>query len=45
MFAIDHAKRFNDTFGHEAGDAVLAEFGWLLRASSRSEDIACRYGG
>ncbi len=45
MLDIDHFKRFNDTFGHEAGDAVLAEFGRLLKSRSRGEDIACRYGG
>jgi diguanylate cyclase (GGDEF)-like protein len=45
MLDIDHFKRFNDTFGHEAGDTVLREFGSLLRSSFRGEDVACRYGG
>jgi diguanylate cyclase (GGDEF)-like protein/PAS domain S-box-containing protein len=45
MLDIDHFKVFNDTFGHEAGDAVLREFGRFLGASLRGEDIACRYGG
>ncbi len=45
MMDIDHFKRFNDTFGHEAGDMLLAEFGNTLRRFSRDEDIACRYGG
>ncbi len=45
MFDIDHFKTFNDTYGHEAGDAVLREVGELLKHSSRGEDIACRYGG
>jgi len=42
---IDHFKRFNDTFGHDAGDALLCEFGKLLKQHTRREDIACRYGG
>lgn len=45
MMDIDHFKKFNDTFGHEAGDLLLAQFANLLKKSSRSEDIACRYGG
>jgi diguanylate cyclase (GGDEF)-like protein len=45
MIDIDHFKRFNDTYGHEAGDALLREFGTLVRAQTRREDIACRYGG
>jgi diguanylate cyclase (GGDEF)-like protein/PAS domain S-box-containing protein len=45
MLDIDHFKVFNDTFGHEAGDAVLREFGRFLGSNLRGEDIACRYGG
>jgi diguanylate cyclase (GGDEF)-like protein len=45
MFDLDHFKKFNDTFGHAAGDIVLRETGAFLRASVRAEDIACRYGG
>ncbi len=45
MIDIDHFKRFNDTFGHEAGDLLLAKFAGLLKAHVRNEDIACRYGG
>lgn len=45
VFDVDHFKRFNDTFGHEAGDLVLKEFGPLVREHHRHEDIACRYGG
>jgi diguanylate cyclase (GGDEF)-like protein len=42
---VDHFKRFNDTFGHDAGDHLLREVGQLLRSSVRQSDVACRYGG
>jgi diguanylate cyclase (GGDEF)-like protein/PAS domain S-box-containing protein len=42
---IDHFKQYNDTFGHEAGDAVMKEVGALLQKQVRGEDIACRFGG
>jgi diguanylate cyclase (GGDEF)-like protein len=45
MMDLDHFKTFNDTFGHEAGDAVLRAFGQFLRENIRKQDIACRYGG
>lgn len=45
IFDIDHFKRFNDTFGHEAGDLVLKELGPLIKERLRGDDIACRYGG
>lgn len=45
MIDIDHFKKFNDTFGHLAGDTVLRELGVFLRKQVREEDIACRYGG
>lgn len=45
MVDLDHFKRFNDTFGHEAGDMLLREFGNIARSYVRKEDIACRYGG
>ena len=45
MLDVDHFKHFNDTFGHEAGDAILKEVGAVLRTSFRGEDAACRYGG
>jgi diguanylate cyclase (GGDEF)-like protein len=45
LLDIDRFKHFNDTFGHEAGDTVLASLGALLRGASRAGDVACRYGG
>ncbi|MDR3386189.1 MAG: diguanylate cyclase [Rudaea sp.] len=45
MLDLDHFKRFNDTYGHDAGDALLVQFAEVLKRCTRSEDIACRYGG
>lgn len=45
MFDIDHFKKFNDTYGHQTGDAVLRSFAQLLRRNTRRADICCRYGG
>jgi diguanylate cyclase (GGDEF)-like protein len=45
MLDVDHFKRFNDTLGHQAGDALLAALGKLLAREVRGEDVACRYGG
>jgi diguanylate cyclase (GGDEF)-like protein len=45
MLDLDHFKRFNDTFGHPAGDAALRELGQFLKTQTRGSDIACRYGG
>ncbi len=42
---IDHFKRFNDTRGHDAGDAVLCALAETLQAGIRGGDIACRFGG
>lgn len=45
MIDIDHFKNFNDTYGHDAGDAMLRAVGDFLLRHIRGEDIACRYGG
>lgn len=45
MIDIDHFKRFNDTFGHAAGDKVLRAISDYMQSVARSEDILCRYGG
>jgi len=45
MIDIDHFKRFNDTFGHDAGDFVLSAIARLVAENIRGSDIACRYGG
>lgn len=45
MIDIDHFKRFNDTLGHAAGDALLRALGKFLLQNIRRSDIVCRYGG
>ena len=45
MIDLDHFKDVNDTFGHQAGDAVLAHIAGLLRNRVRESDIVVRYGG
>jgi diguanylate cyclase (GGDEF)-like protein len=45
MLDVDHFKKFNDTYGHEAGDCILREVAETFRQSVRQEDIICRYGG
>jgi diguanylate cyclase (GGDEF)-like protein/PAS domain S-box-containing protein len=42
---LDHFKKFNDAFGHPAGDMVLQSLADLFRTFFRSTDICCRYGG
>ena len=42
---LDHFKRFNDTFGHDAGDMVLQSLADMFRKFFRGTDICCRYGG
>ena len=45
MSDVDHFKKFNDDYGHDAGDVVLVEFANLLNVYFRDSDIVCRYGG
>jgi diguanylate cyclase (GGDEF)-like protein/PAS domain S-box-containing protein len=45
MLDIDHFKHFNDTFGHQAGDALLRALGDLMGERTRGQDVACRFGG
>jgi diguanylate cyclase (GGDEF)-like protein/PAS domain S-box-containing protein len=45
MIDLDHFKSFNDTYGHDAGDAVLRDTGASLSKGIRAEDFVCRYGG
>jgi two-component system, cell cycle response regulator len=45
VFDVDHFKAVNDTYGHQAGDAVLRDIAQVLTAATRDVDIVCRYGG
>ena len=46
MCDVDHFKKVNDTWGHPAGDAVLAYLGQIMAASTREAiDVAARFGG
>jgi diguanylate cyclase (GGDEF)-like protein len=45
MLDVDSFKELNDKFGHQAGDAALTELGKVIRAATRREDFAARYGG
>ncbi|MCK9336974.1 MAG: GGDEF domain-containing protein [Arcobacteraceae bacterium] len=45
FFDLDHFKEVNDTYGHEAGDAILRTFAVILKKETRDIDIVARYGG
>jgi diguanylate cyclase (GGDEF)-like protein len=45
MMDIDYLKRFNDTYGHDAGDMMLRALGNFLQQNIRKGDVACRFGG
>ena len=45
LLDLDHFKRYNDTYGHLAGDQVLADFAAMLLRQSRTKDYVIRYGG
>ena len=42
---LDHFKKINDSYGHPAGDRVLAEVSTLISSMLRGEDVFARYGG
>ena len=45
LLDVDYFKRYNDTFGHPAGDCVLQKVAEILRKSVRGTDFTARYGG
>jgi diguanylate cyclase (GGDEF)-like protein len=45
MIDLDHFKRLNDRFGHQAGDEVLRRVGSILNTEKRAGDLVVRYGG
>lgn len=45
MIDVDHFKKFNDTYGHQAGDEVLRSVGRVLREMVREMDLPSRFGG
>lgn len=45
LIDIDHFKKINDEFGHQAGDQVLARLAGVLTSHCRQRDVICRYGG
>jgi len=45
MIDVDHFKKLNDQYGHQAGDSVLSVLATFLNRILRTEDMAARYGG
>lgn len=45
MIDIDHFKKINDTYGHQAGDEVLRVIGKIMKSIFRNSDLTGRYGG
>ena len=45
MLDIDHFKKVNDTYGHQAGDMILSVLSKRLQGRMRATDWVCRYGG
>ncbi|MDR3707269.1 MAG: GGDEF domain-containing protein [Capsulimonadaceae bacterium] len=45
MIDVDHFKAYNDTFGHQAGDTILARLARILDEAGRGSDVVARYGG
>ena len=45
MVDVDHFKKYNDTYGHPAGDVLLKKVGGIIKSSMRTNDFAARYGG
>ncbi len=45
LFDLDHFKAVNDRFGHPVGDSVLRDFGRVLAANTRKENLTARFGG
>lgn len=45
MIDLDGLKTINDRYGHHQGDSVLSEIGRIIKANTRSSDVAARWGG
>ena len=45
LLDLDHFKKVNDTYGHQAGDLLLKKVSKILSSFRQGSDVACRYGG